>query len=655
MQLRLKVILIIGTALAVFCWAGYEIQNRVVFPGFVALEKDHAAEDLSHCITALYNEIHHLDALCSDWAAWDDTVSFVLGQTETYLSTNMHSTTFEDNYLNLIAIWDTEGHRIWNQIRDPRFNALLELDEFSNTTLDLEHALFDYDTSLPLKAQSVKGIISTAQGPMIISSRPILSSRNKGPVHGFFMMGRFLDPMLTTRVKGHTHVKLQLWPLSDRNITAEDRAIAETITPGDPFNYYEENEETLHTYTVFPDIYMQPALLLKSTNDRLITRKGSIVSLFAGLYTMITGLFILLLVIISLQKLIVTPVARLTRHVIDLGRSHDLTGQVDVMSKDEIGTLFSEYNRTVRALSDARNRLLEQSYYSGLVEMASGIMHNIRNALTPTVLRVEILRTRFESLPVENLEEAFEELFVGNPTEERARELQKFLKRSMSSIKVLFDNTSQEHRDILKSIMHIEEILSSHELFCQANRALDHLQVEEVVMDATRFMKTKLRDSITIIVEDGLSELPSIWAERIVLIQVLTNILNNAAESILVSPHRNHQGIIRIHAYLDHYEPTLPVHIEITDNGDGMDPETLAQIFDRGFTTKEKGYTGGIGLHWCSNVITAMNGRIFAESDGTGKGATFHLILPQSVETVELIGKEACEHSRLKEIAVVRG
>jgi sensor histidine kinase regulating citrate/malate metabolism len=69
------------------------------------------------------------------------------------------------------------------------------------------------------------------------------------------------------------------------------------------------------------------------------------------------------------------------------------------------------------------------------------------------------------------------------------------------------------------------------------------------------------------------------------------------------------------------------LHIEVRDNGGGITPEAMAQLFQRGFSTKSE-KKGGIGLHWCANSIIAMNGKIHATSDGEGKGATFHLLLP---------------------------
>jgi two-component system, NtrC family, sensor kinase len=61
----------------------------------------------------------------------------------------------------------------------------------------------------------------------------------------------------------------------------------------------------------------------------------------------------------------------------------------------------------------------------------------------------------------------------------------------------------------------------------------------------------------------------------------------------------------------------------------------LLNLFGRGFSTK-KGKTGGIGLHWSANSVAAMGGRMSAESDGPGRGACFHVVLPVATKVEDI-------------------
>lgn len=75
------------------------------------------------------------------------------------------------------------------------------------------------------------------------------------------------------------------------------------------------------------------------------------------------------------------------------------------------------------------------------------------------------------------------------------------------------------------------------------------------------------------------------------------------------------------------------VKVEIKDTGIGIPKERLAKLFDITFERTEEAKksfaTGrGIGLYLSSQVIKAHNGRIWAESEGEGRGSTFYIELP---------------------------
>ena len=66
----------------------------------------------------------------------------------------------------------------------------------------------------------------------------------------------------------------------------------------------------------------------------------------------------------------------------------------------------------------------------------------------------------------------------------------------------------------------------------------------------------------------------------------------------------------------------------VRDNGTGFEEDVRNRVFQRGYTSKGEGATTGLGLHWCANAVASMGGRIFADSQGEGQGAEFHVLLP---------------------------
>ena len=69
------------------------------------------------------------------------------------------------------------------------------------------------------------------------------------------------------------------------------------------------------------------------------------------------------------------------------------------------------------------------------------------------------------------------------------------------------------------------------------------------------------------------------------------------------------------------------VHIDIQDNGVGMDTDTKNRIFEPFYTTKDVGDGTGLGLSISYGIIEQHRGGITAESE-KGKGTVFHITLP---------------------------
>ena len=67
------------------------------------------------------------------------------------------------------------------------------------------------------------------------------------------------------------------------------------------------------------------------------------------------------------------------------------------------------------------------------------------------------------------------------------------------------------------------------------------------------------------------------------------------------------------------------VELSLADRGTGIPPEEMQHIFEPFFTSKADGL--GLGLSICRSIVTAHEGRLWADNNGDG-GATFHLRLP---------------------------
>jgi two-component system sensor kinase FixL len=110
----------------------------------------------------------------------------------------------------------------------------------------------------------------------------------------------------------------------------------------------------------------------------------------------------------------------------------------------------------------------------------------------------------------------------------------------------------------------------------------------------------------------------SVIVDKIQIQQVLLNLLRNAAEAIA----GQEDGKIVL-AAADHTDGM--VEISVSDNGPGLPEEIRAKLFQPFMSTKKTGM--GVGLSICHTIITAHNGRLWAESNA-GEGTVFRMALP---------------------------
>ena len=154
-----------------------------------------------------------------------------------------------------------------------------------------------------------------------------------------------------------------------------------------------------------------------------------------------------------------------------------------------------------------------------------------------------------------------------------------------------------------------------------------------MVEDAARLVTPKNGGQLQVVTSQlAAATLPPVIANRIVLTQVVGNLLVNAAESIEAAGQA--EGRITVAARFAEADAPGLVHLLIADNGQGFDPRQKEQLFRLSYSTREH-KTGGLGLHWCANSVRAMGGRISLDSKGPGSGATAHLYLPAATSRIE--------------------
>jgi len=118
--------------------------------------------------------------------------------------------------------------------------------------------------------------------------------------------------------------------------------------------------------------------------------------------------------------------------------------------------------------------------------------------------------------------------------------------------------------------------------------------------------------------------LPTVMADRRRIVQVLNNLLSNAAR------HAPESTPIRVAAVRE----DAHVAVSVSDEGSGVAPERLPRLFSKHAGAGQGATAGhGLGLAISKGLVEAHGGRIRAESPGAGRGTTVTFTIPATAET----------------------
>lgn len=173
----------------------------------------------------------------------------------------------------------------------------------------------------------------------------------------------------------------------------------------------------------------------------------------------------------------------------------------------------------------------------------------------------------------------------------------------------------------------VEQILTFSR---QGQQELLPMLMEPIVKEALKLLRSSLPTTIEI--RQNLSRCPTVLADATQVHQVLINLCTNAFHAMEAG------GILEVvlKPVIIEMEDTqrFPelqrgqhVMLSVSDTGCGIDPVTIAKIFEPYFTTKQKGKGTGLGLAVVHGIVQKHGGAIRVYSE-PGKGTTFHVYLP---------------------------
>ena len=159
------------------------------------------------------------------------------------------------------------------------------------------------------------------------------------------------------------------------------------------------------------------------------------------------------------------------------------------------------------------------------------------------------------------------------------------------------------------------------------------LDLAEVATDALGLMAAEARElRVRLTLEVGTEDLPPVLADRILLEQVMVNLIRNGMEAMATGPRHGDLLTLRLSP-----EPE-GVRLDILDQGPGIPADLESRLYDPFTSTKAQGM--GMGLNICRSIAELLHGSL-SHAPNPGGGTVFTLRLPFAAATATSEGASA--------------
>jgi len=564
----------------------------VIVPSFNQLESRSVDAHVERTRAALAEYASKVESAVRDYGDWNSSYDYMAHQTAAFEEESFSPLAMENLGVNGMAYIARDG-----RILIARWRVGDKDDPGMRAALVARIGGLDFSKLLATR-NSASFFVRLGPTVSAVGVAQVRRSDGSGTPRGYVLMARRITSQQLSGLLQLT-AGLDLDNVSDRNLITPSR---ETMRIAVPILGPGGHAVASAAFTVPRDVSVLGRRML------ILAVAGSTLLL----------LVVLLMLRRMIGRLVLRPLRRVENHM-QVVRSSGTLGLLpdEAARQDEIGSLGRSFNAMLRQLKDLREQLEVQSFALGRSESAVAVMHNVRNALNPisTILSQGIA----QPAPMDRgtLDRAVAELAKDDIPPARRAKLVAFVAAAVEAEAKDREERRRQLQIGREAMSHVLEIIGEQQSAANGRPKLEPCDVTEIIAKNATIARYSGELSIAFSFP---ARSHRVMASRVILSQVIGNLFANAAEAI---------------GAMDLGGGTIGVTIEeangqtviaIRDDGEGFALDGAPALFQRGFSTR-KDKSGGLGLHWCANSMTAMQGSLRLESEGKGRGAVAILTL----------------------------
>ena len=590
----------------------YFALQLLLAPTFTSIEErvleQHAAR-AQHSLEA-YGET--LDTSVSDYAVWDSAYDYILTGDPAFEVETLEPNAYQNMGIDVQGYIANDGRVRWSNAVEPVSGEILKRETEFFARFFSSGEFFKAALANPVHTDFVR----TERGLYLINAQHIVRSDESGPSPGFVAMGILLD---AKTLSSALQVDVTL------NIDPSATDIAQL------------QQAANHTQTTVFDDYRATRIGLVNAAGRVVgfieyqvprnaTLAGQRAIRLATIGVTAVMVMLILILSIGIRRIAVNRLQRLEAQVTRM-RDGDFEITEDLVDgDDEISRLAHQFVQLDHELDAANAELHRTAYLQGKADSAAGMLHNVRNSLAPLrVLQQRWLDEEGQDFR-RNMERAVAELDDPTCPADRRQALERFMASAAGEIARGGPARREVMVEAKEMIDRIAGILNAFDFDTSGRMSRDVVDPLKLLQLEARSLAGERFDGIALGMPDVIAP---VLANRSQLGQVFGNLLVNAAEAVLSAAPEDPQITVTARTLEDGR-----IEIRVTDNGDGIAPDHIARVFERGYSTRD-GKSGGLGMHWSAIAVRTMGGELSIDSAGVGQGATAIVVLPGANASVQ--------------------
>jgi len=185
----MKVLIIMSISFFVLLGSLFYISNLYIMKNIEQQENNELKNSIELVQNLIQDKINSLNRTTGDWSSWDEMYNFIKRPTQDFIDSNFDPSTASNLQLNLLSIVINDKISVLKAYDYTTKQSVEETDIIEKDLLGYIPRLKNADN----KSDSMSGVISINNQPMLISVRPITDSTRKAPQAGMLIMGRYLD------------------------------------------------------------------------------------------------------------------------------------------------------------------------------------------------------------------------------------------------------------------------------------------------------------------------------------------------------------------------------------------------------------------------------------------------------------------------------